>query len=231
MTSKILCFSGWAQKYDSLKSIFQDYDNQSEIIHFSYSCLNSIEKIAQKVTSLHGEKFDIICGWSLGGQIASRLIDANLISTKLLILLSTPFEFVKSDKINAAMPVKSFIKFKDDFQNSPDKTLKKFAVLSLINDKSHKYMKDNLDINDQNYQDLSFWLDELGRFSCHELNFINFPQTIIFQGQGDMVVNFRQSDFFVEKIKNCQRVVFKNCGHAPHINFLKEIKNVIKQYK
>lgn len=229
MSYKILCLSGWAQKHDSLKDIFQDFDNEAEVIHFSYFSFHSIEDIAQKIKTLHGINFSIICGWSLGGQIAARLLCANLIKTKLLILLASPFQFVKSEKINVAMPVKSFLEFKNNFENSPNQTLKRFSILSLINDKSGNYMKGNLDINDQNHHHLSFWLNELGKFSCHDLDFSNFPKTIIFQGQGDMVVNFRQANFFIENIENCQKIMLQNCGHAPHINYLKQIKNVIKE--
>jgi esterase/lipase len=230
-SKKILCLSGWAQKHDSLKNIFQDFDSNTQITHFSYFPYRSIEEISQNIKKIYDKKFDIICGWSLGGQIASRLIADNFLKTKLLVLLSAPFQFVKSKQINAAMPVKSFIDFKHNFETSPNETLKKFAILSLMNDKNSKYLVDNLDINEQNHMHLSFWLEELGRFSCHNLNFNSFPQAIVFQGQGDMVVNFRQADFFIEKIENCQKILLQNCGHAPHINFLKEIKNAIKKFR
>ena len=145
---------------------------------------------------------DFIIGWSLGGQLACRLIGERIITTNHLALLSTPFQFVKSKRIAAAMPQKSFNEFHHNFVSRPDKTLKKFSLLMNINDKNAQQLAGNLDINDDNHDKLSFWLEELERFSCYDLNFSNFPKTIIFHGAGDMVVHLSQSKIFAEKISD-----------------------------
>ncbi len=138
---------------------------------------------------------EVAIGWSLGGQMICRLISKKIINPKLLILVGTPFQFVKSAAIPAAMPKKSFDQFYHNFISNPDITLKKFSLLMNIKDKNSKELANNLDINDKNYENLAFWLAELEKFSCFDINFDNFPKTLIFHGKKDMVVHESQSNF------------------------------------
>lgn len=194
---RILCLSGWAQNYKALEPVFSESEN-FEIISFDYSKYNKTDDLffALKNSAINP---DIICGWSLGGQLAIRLIAEKIFDPKFLILLAPPFQFVKSPAISAAMPESAFAEFYNNFIKSPDKTLKKFSILSLMNDKNADELTSNLQITDENHQNLIFWLDELKRFSCHEIDFSNFPSTLLIHGDGDMVVHENQAKIFKEK--------------------------------
>ena len=136
--SNYLCLSGWGQKFDSLNIIFNSSEFLgSDIFHLNYSDLSSFEDLCNFVKLNHQnlQKFDTIIGWSLGGQLACRLIDnENYIAPKKLILIALPFQFVNDSRINAAMPQSSYLKFAQDFRDSPSATLKKFSILTSLND-------------------------------------------------------------------------------------------------
>ncbi len=213
----VLCLSGWAQKPNSLENLFTAKSNHFEVINFDYSIFNNIDDFFQAILDLR-IKPDIIVGWSLGGQLACRLIAEKILSSNHLVLISTPFQFVKSRRIAAAMPQKSFDEFYHNFVSRPDKTLKKFSLLMNINDKNATQLADNLDINDNNHQKLAFWLKELERFSCYDLKFDDFPKTNIIHGSSDLVVHPSQSKIFKEKISNSELKIINGCGHTPHMS-------------
>jgi pimeloyl-ACP methyl ester carboxylesterase len=218
MKKTILCLAGWAQKHDSLSHLFKASSSELEVINFDYSRIYNVDAFFQEIQKQKINP-DIVVGWSLGGQLACRLITNKIISPKNLILIAAPFQFVKSSKIAAAMPQKSFNEFRHNFVSNPSRTLKKFASLMNINDKNAQELVDNLDITDDNHEALGFWLDELERFSCHDIDFSNFPQTTIFHGASDLVVHPSQGKIFQEIIKDSTLDIIPNCGHTPHISY------------
>jgi len=220
----VLCLSGWAQKPDSLNLLFDQ--NQFNLFNFDYSNFANITDFFKGIKEAK-LKPEIIIGWSLGGQLACRLIARQFFFPQKLILIAAPFEFVKSARIPAAMPKRSFDEFYANFKNNPNKTLKTFAVLMNIRDKNAAYLADNLDVNEKNHSNLVSWLEELERFSCFDLNFDSFPRTLIFHGTNDLVVHSSQAEFFKNKIKDSELELINNCGHTPHINFIQELQERI----
>ena len=226
----ILSFAGWAQNPSSLQSVFSQFSSSHQIINFDYSQFSSVESCFAALKNLKIQP-QIIAGWSLGGQIAVRLIADKIFDPKLLILFSTPFQFVKSARIAAAMPVASFDMFRDNFVKNSVATLEKFSLLMMLNNtKRARELADNLYIDEDNYDNLIFWLDELKRFSCYDIDFADFCKTIIFHGDGDVVVNVLQAKIFAQEIHNSQLKILANCGHCPHISNLDEIKTTIHQF-
>lgn len=230
---RVVCLSGWAQNCESIAPVFNELNQNLEIINFDYSKYNQIDDLFFALKNLNKNleiSPDILCGWSLGGQLAIRLIAAKIFNPKLLILIAPPFQFVKSPTISAAMPESAFFEFRNNFAKSPDKTLKRFSILSLMNDKNAAQLISNLQITDENHHNLIFWLDELKRFSCHEIDFSNFPPTLLIQGAGDMVVHPNQAHLFKEKISDLKLEILSNTGHAPHLGNLEKVKEIIREF-
>ncbi len=231
--SNYLCLSGWGQKFDSLDIIFNSSEfSGSDIFHLNYSDLNSFEDLCNFVKSNHQnlQKFDTIIGWSLGGQLACRLIANKIISPKKLILNDPPFQFVKDSRVNAAMPQSSYLKFAQDFKDSPSATLKKFSILTSLNDINARKIAKNIDINNKNHLNFLNWLKELKDFSCFDIDFSNFCDVLYFHGKGDMIVNIRQHQYFKERIVNFNEIIFDNCGHAPHLSDLSSFRSEILKF-
>lgn len=230
MKKEILCLTGWGQKYDSLEFIFKDDDFDPFFVS-SFNYLKS-KSVADFFANFKKTKSnpEIVIGWSLGGQLAVRLIAEKIIQPKFLILIAPPFQMVKNSKFKAAMAQKTFDEFYSNFALAPDKTLKQFAILTAMNDKNAKEIAKNLDISEDNFDALKFWLKELENFTCFDINFSNFPKTLFFQGAGDMIVHQVQSEYFQERIANFTLEIFKNCGHAPQLNNLEKFREKLKEF-
>lgn len=231
MSKKILCLSGWGQKFDSLESIFDPIflskiPQFGEVYSINYSEFSDAEKFFAKVAE-QNQNPEIVIGWSLGGQLAIRLIEKRILNPKLLILLAPPFQMVKDSRIMAGMSQTTFDEFYKNFADAPTQTLKQFSILTAMNDRNASAIARTLDINNDNFEQLKFWLEELARFSCFNVNFENFPRTLYFHGAGDMIVHVSQADYFKERIKNLRLEIFKNCGHAPHLSDLEKIQKII----
>lgn len=224
-----LSFSGWSQNPDSLEIIFRNSDCNIELKSFDYSRFDNIENFYFQIQKLSFIP-NLVIGWSLGGQLAIRLIERKIINPEFLVLIGTPFQFVKSSQIAAAMPKTAYENFKGKFSKAPDETLKKFSILTMMNDKNSRELFENLTITSENHKNLIFWLEELGRFSCHEIDFSSFPKTLIIHGAGDIVVHPSQAEVFAKKIPHAILKIITNCGHAPHYNNADELQKIIQQH-
>ncbi len=221
----ILCLSGWSQNYKSLEQSFcEDIVKNFKISSLDYSQFNGFTDLKNSLKIPANP--EIIIGWSLGGQIALRLIQDKIFNPKLLVLLASPFQMVKDSRISAGMSLETYNNFFNNLSKTPNATLKKFSILSIMNDKNKAEIINNLEINEENHQKLLIWLKELKDFSCFDLDFSDIPPTLFYIGAGDMVVHNSQSKYFAEKIKDFELHIFNNCGHAPHLNN-KELFNII----
>lgn len=223
---EILCLSGWGQKFDSLEKVFSESNFDPFFVSsFNYSKLSSAEDFFTKITAEKNPQ--ILIGWSLGGQLAIRAIEKKILRPKLLILLAPPFQMIKDARIQAGMAPKTFKEFYQNFAKAPNQTLKQFAILASMNDHNAAEIARTLDISDENFPQLKFWLEELERFSCFDVDFSNMPRTLYFQGAGDMIVHQSQAQYFAQRIKNFRLEIFKECGHAPHLSHLHKVREII----
>jgi len=222
---RTLCLSGWGQKFDSLKDIFSE---SFFVQNFDYSKLDSVENFFAEIESQKINP-EILIGWSLGGQLAIRLIEKKILQPKLLILLAPPFQMIKDSRVQAGMAQKTFDEFYQNFSAAPTKTLKQFAILTAMNDRNAKEIANSLDVNEENFEQLKFWLKELERFSCFDVDFSNMPRTLYFHGAGDMIVHSSQAEYFCQRIKNLRFELFKNCGHAPHLSDPEKLRKIIDE--
>jgi pimeloyl-ACP methyl ester carboxylesterase len=229
VSKNILCLSGWGQKSDSLEVIFKEsFFDPFFVSSFDYSTFGAPEDFFAAIKSQNLNP-EILIGWSLGGQLALRLIEKQILAPKLLILLAPPFQMLKDERIHAGMSRATFTEFHKNFSQAPDKTLKQFSILTAMNDQNASGIARNLDIRDQNFDQLKFWLEELSRFSCFDMDFTNMPRTLFIHGAGDMIVHASQAEYFKERIKNCRLEIFKNCGHAPHLNDVEHLRKLIAE--
>jgi len=227
LSKKILCLSGWGQKFDSLEFIFRDSSFDPFFVSsIDHSKFKNVESFFEEI-KLQNINPDVVVGWSLGGQLLVRLIERKLIKPSLLVLIAPPFQMIKDARVHAGMSLSTFKEFYTNFADAPDKTLKQFAILAAMNDRNASDIAKSLDINDSNFEQLKFWLEELSRFSCFDVDFSNMPRTLFLQGSGDMIVHESQSQYFKERIKDFRLEIFNNCGHAPHLNDVVRVRKVI----
>lgn len=231
---KILCFSGWGQKYDSLQPIFADKSfSDLEVESFDYSKYYGFDDFLSRITEKNINNSldcDYLMGWSLGGQICLKLIEKGLVKPKKLILIAPPFQMVKDERIKAGMAKSVYSQFYEGFKSSPDATLKKFSILTAMNDRHSSQIAKNLDISVDNFEQLTIWLDGLSKTSFFDFDFKNVPDTLFFQGRGDMIVHMLQMKYFQDRIPNFDARLYSRCGHAPHLSDIEKFRGDLLQF-
>ncbi|OTG83902.1 hydrolase [Acinetobacter sp. ANC 4648] len=131
MKKSILLITGWGsgtQLLDSLKLILQHRRHSVDLINI-FNALDP-EVLQQKVELAY--PYDVIVGWSLGGQLATLLVDQierQYAEKKILITLASNPCFVANEVWPTAMPQATFQAFKHAFQRDAITTLKRFGYM------------------------------------------------------------------------------------------------------
>jgi esterase/lipase len=200
---KTTILSGFGQNPEILKKLFKG-ENQ---ISLDYLQAKNFEDLTKRDLKIYDN--EIVIGWSLGGQVACRLIEKGILKPKLLILIATPFKLPSDFK---------FKLFKVLLFLSKKTALSYLIYKSSQGDSNAKEVKEKMK-NFSNSKNLINWSNEL-KFDLNELSFENFPQTLYIAGENDKVVDSSQAYFFKDKIKNIKLNSFEGRGHAPHFSSL-----------
>lgn len=131
MNQRILLITGWGGGTKLLASLKQALENKGHTVEL----INIFNALDGAVLQQHIEKakaFDVIIGWSLGGQLAALLVDQiskQFNQQKVLITLASNPCFVANDQWQTAMPKTIFQSFKQSFETDAITTLKKFGYM------------------------------------------------------------------------------------------------------
>jgi pimeloyl-[acyl-carrier protein] methyl ester esterase len=128
---KILLITGWGggtRLLNALKENLAAYNFEVELINI-FNVVDS--QVLQEKVEL-AKQFDVIMGWSLGGQLATVLVDQiqqqNQVHKILITLASNPC-FVANPDWSYAMSIDAFQQFKGSFFDDAITTLKKFGFM------------------------------------------------------------------------------------------------------
>lgn len=131
MKQRILLITGWGGGEQLLNPLKQALAQDGYAVELS----NIFNALDEQVLAQHVEQamqFDVIAGWSLGGELAMRLVDEiaqKTGETKLLITMASNPSFVARENWPHAMSLDDFHQFKQSFQQDPITTLKRFGLL------------------------------------------------------------------------------------------------------
>ena len=220
--TKITIISGFGQEPQTFKNVF----NNKDVIALDYLQNKNFEDLL--TSDLTAYNNEIVIGWSLGGQVAIRLIEKQILKPKLLILIATPFQFVEDDKNEVGMPLELFNQFQYVLNDKPKHALGYLEHLTSLGDKNPEDVLKNM-IAIENTDNLNSWLKELKDFNCFNVDFKNFPKTIYICGDGDAVVNSKQYEYFNERLGDFKMQMIFSCGHAPHFSHKNEFLNIINE--
>ncbi|MCG9514635.1 hydrolase [Acinetobacter pittii] len=130
LQNKILLITGWGvgvEPLQSLKLHLEKVGFETQLINI----FNILDSNFQAQLDLVA-RADVVVGWSLGGQLATQLVDIfykKTGQTKTLITLASNPCFVANDNWQPAMPTDVFTQFKSSFFQNPQATLKRFYYL------------------------------------------------------------------------------------------------------
>nr|WP_284711640.1 hydrolase [Acinetobacter modestus] len=131
VTYRILLITGWGGGAELLKPLHEALEQKGH----SVERLNIFNALDGDILQQHVElavKYDVIVGWSLGGQLATLLVDQiqqQYAEQKVLITLASNPCFVAQADWITAMPVETFMQFKQSFEQDAITTLKRFGLL------------------------------------------------------------------------------------------------------
>ena len=131
LSKKILLITGWGGGAELLKPLHDALEQKGYLVER----INIFNALDNEVLQQHVElavKFDVIVGWSLGGQLAMILvhqIQQQYNEQKILITLASNPCFVAQADWTTAMPVETFVHFKQSFEQDAITTLKRFGLL------------------------------------------------------------------------------------------------------
>lgn len=130
LQNKILLITGWGVGVEPLQSLKLQLDKkgfETQLINI----FDVLDRNFQAQLNLVAE-VDVVIGWSLGGQLATQLVNTfyeQTGQTKTLITLASNPCFVTNDNWKTAMPADVFSQFKASFFQNPQATLKRFYYL------------------------------------------------------------------------------------------------------
>lgn len=131
MTYRILLITGWGGGAELLKPLHEALEQKGH----SVERINIFNLLNDDVLQQHVElavEYDVIIGWSLGGQLATILVNQiqqQYAEQKVLITLASNPCFVAQADWMTAMPVETFMQFKQSFEQDAITTLKRFGLL------------------------------------------------------------------------------------------------------
>ena len=220
--TKITVISGLGQEPETFKNVF----NNKDVVALNYLETKNFEDLLTRDLTAYDN--EVVIGWSLGGQVAIRLIEKQILKPKLLILIATPFQFVEDDKNEVGMPLELFNQFQYVLNDKPKHALGYLEHLTSLQDKNPEDVFKNM-VAVQDTDNLNSWLQELKDFNCFSVNFKNFPKTVYICGDGDAVVNSKQYKYFSERLSDFEMQMIFSCGHAPHFSHKNEFLNIINE--
>lgn len=131
VTYKILLITGWGGGAELLKPLHEALEQKGHIVE-RLNIFNALDNDILQQQVERAVKFDVIIGWSLGGQLATLLVDQiqqKYAEQKVLITLASNPCFVAQADWTTAMPVETFMQFKQSFEQDAISTLKRFGLL------------------------------------------------------------------------------------------------------
>ncbi|MGE8558166.1 hydrolase [Acinetobacter sp.] len=131
MQQRILLITGWGggtKLLDPLKQALAAQGHEVELCNI----FNALDEQVLQQEVQWARQFDVIAGWSLGGQLATVLVDQiqkQCGLEKVLITLGSNPCFVANETWPAAMSKPTFQQFKQSFEQDAIATLKKFGYM------------------------------------------------------------------------------------------------------
>ena len=131
MSKRILLITGWgggAALLAPLQAALQQHGHVVERINI----FNAFDEAVLQHQVELARQFDVIIGWSLGGQLATVLVDKiqqKYQQAQILITLASNPCFVAQADWTTAMRPETFMQFKQSFAQDAISTLKRFGYL------------------------------------------------------------------------------------------------------
>jgi len=176
----------------------------------------------------------IICGWSLGGQVAIELALHEPERIKKLVLVSTTPSFVQREDWIWGMEAATLKQFMKNLKRDYVSTLNRFLTLQVSGDINTSVLLTQL--RESVFQEGK--LDEAGLQMGLQILFttdlrekiksVDQP-VILLHGENDAIAHPKAARWMHEHLQNSELVMLPHCGHTPLLSHTNQfITNIIR---
>ncbi|MSQ04995.1 MAG: pimeloyl-[acyl-carrier protein] methyl ester esterase [Nitrosomonadaceae bacterium] len=184
--------------------------------------LDKLEAITEAIAKILPAD-SIVCGWSLGGQVAIELALRESQRVKKLILVSTTPHFVQCKDWLLGMEFSVLELFTRNLKLDYKNTLDKFLVLQAKGSGNTRKVLRQLRASvlretDSNIVGLQAGLQILLSTDLRKkIKYIHQP-VILVHGENDFIVNLGAAQWMHEQLQDSVLISLSCCGHAPFLS-------------
>jgi pimeloyl-[acyl-carrier protein] methyl ester esterase len=163
----------------------------------------------------------IVCGWSLGGQVALRWARLRPTQVERLILISTTPRFVTGPDWNHGMTAPVFDAFAEGLEHDVNGTLQRFVLLQAHGDKDARSVVRRLsDCVAAGKGPVTALANGLRLLRDTDLR-AELPsitqRVLVLHGDRDAVVPFRAGEYLHRSLPRAEMTAINGAAHAPFI--------------
>ncbi|SCX17441.1 carboxylesterase BioH (pimeloyl-CoA synthesis) [Nitrosomonas eutropha] len=185
--------------------------------------LDSLEQMTEVIAD-HLPDNSIVCGWSLGGQVAIRLALQMPERVQQLVLVASTPCFVKRANWPWGMESLTLTLFMENLARDYMQTLNRFLTLQVSGSEDQtrvlaRLRKSMLSGLSPEFATLQAGLKILQTSDLRaELDQIKQPVLLI-HGQNDVIAPVGAAEWTQQYLSQAQLKLFPHCGHAPFLSF------------
>lgn len=165
----------------------------------------------------------IVCGWSLGGQIAMQLALNDATRVKKLVLVATTPCFVQRQDWPWGMESRFLQLFMENLHLNFKTTINRFLTLQIDGEKDLSHTLAQLrgyffEREQPDYDALQKGLTVLQTNDMRDkLRQIEQP-VLLLHGDSDMITHPSAAQWMAQQLRQVELVMFPQCGHAPFLS-------------
>lgn len=218
-----LTLNGWAQPASGLHALAPTAEA------FDYSALKSYGQLAD---ALRGQACTYLLGWSLGGQLAVRLLMDQIVTAEKVILIAPPYRFVANEDFPNAMPPEIFAAFRRNYTEDTERTVARFDALIAKGDSRASAVLRHLPLYPAACDTDRWlpWLNILAGFDMKHLPIEQLPPALILYGEQDKIVKPAHAHAYAQRMKNARVLIYIDAGHAPHLHDIEKTQAAIREF-
>ncbi len=228
LSAPIVLLHGWGCDSQVWQPLLPFFKQWSDVITIDLVYKNkTADSLCNEIIEQLPTRF-MLCGWSLGGMLATRLAARYPEKVDGLITLASNASFVARDHWPDGMPVDTYEGFYSLFQKSAKQGLKRFSLLQVHGDVESKqqmqWLQSLSTTNNNDDEDLLVGLDLLASMdNCEFIPSIACSSLYLF-GEKDTLVSVQSAqavELLVSSLNSsAKETVFQkievaeNCGHV-----------------
>ena len=182
----------------------------------------TLQRMVDKVSEILPESC-IVCGWSLGGQIAIELALQYPERIKKLVLIATTPCFVKRPDWQWGMETTTLQLFRKNLEQNYAATINRFLTLQLSGDNECKSVLAQLRKNFFRYgqPDIDMLQAGLKILLTSDLRekMTRIKQSVLLlHGENDVITPVSAAKWMHQQLQHSKLAIFSGCGHAPFLS-------------